>query len=176
MTAIAAVGCHVAIALPTAPRSQPPGHRQFLAVTIVGGVACGGAVAASGSLAWPAVTEDPLVEITFTNHCLRTLLLAWRIRWTCPGLLATLTAGNQNGPTSAHGRPSAEGREAVVSFWDYAAFRGELAESPADGDAGAHQNFTHRGVCCDRHRIVWSLRGGPCPPISGCSCFLGFSA
>jgi len=75
----AAVGSG-AIALATGAAITPPGSPSgFLAVTIVGGVACGeGAWQAAVLATWPAVTEDPLVEITFTT-LLRTAPFGWRI-------------------------------------------------------------------------------------------------
>ena len=86
---------------------------------IGGGVLCGAAVAVL-SLLLTGRTEDHLVEITVTTvAAYGSFLLAEHFHLS--GVLATLTAGLVIG-NSAPGTISARGREAVLAFWEYAAF------------------------------------------------------
>jgi hypothetical protein len=155
----AAVGFGIAIAFATGAAITPLGTAQFLAVTIVGGVACGAAVAAA-LLALAGRTEDPLVEITFTTiAAYGSFLLAEHLE--VSGVLATLTAGIMLGNLGPLGAISPRGREAVQSFWDYAAFVVNSLDLPADGDAGGAPEL-HPGVAADRDRHRPGDRGaGP---------------
>ena len=136
----AAVGFGIAIAFATGAAITPLGTTQFLAVTIVGGVACGAAVAAA-LLALAGRTEDPLVEITFTTiAAYGSFLLAEHLE--VSGVLATLTAGIMLGNLGPLGAISPKGREAVQSFWDYAAFVVNSLIFLLMGMLEAHQNFT----------------------------------
>ncbi|APD48823.1 cation:proton antiporter [Synechococcus sp. CS-602] len=166
----AAVGFSVAIALATGAAITPLGTVQFLAVTIVGGVACGGAVAAA-VLALAGRTEDPLVEITFTT------IAAYGSFWLAEyldvsGVLATLTAGIMMGNLGPLGAISPKGREAVVSFWDYAAFVVNSLIFLLMGMLEAHQNFTEVllpiGIA-----IVLVTAGRALSTYLCCSLFLG---
>ncbi len=86
---------------------------------IGGGVLCGAAMAAL-ALLLTGRTEDHLVEITVTTvAAYGSFLLAEHFHLS--GVLATLTAGLVIG-NSAPGTISARGREAVLDFWEYAAF------------------------------------------------------
>ena len=86
---------------------------------IGGGVLCGAAMAAL-ALLLTGRTEDHLVEITVTTvAAYGSFLLAEHFHLS--GVLATLTAGLIIG-NSAPGTISARGREAVLDFWEYAAF------------------------------------------------------
>jgi CPA1 family monovalent cation:H+ antiporter len=89
-------------------------------ITIAGGVVCGGVVAVV-MLALAGRTRDHLVEITFTSvAAYGSFLLAEHFHWS--GVLATLTAGLLIGNIGPLGPLSERGREAVVSFWEYAVF------------------------------------------------------
>ena len=91
-----------------------------LAVEMIGGgVLCGAAVAAA-ALLLIGRTEDHLVEITVsTVAAYGSFLLAERFQLS--GVLATLTAGLIMG-NSEPGAISVRGREALLAFWEYAAF------------------------------------------------------
>lgn len=136
----AAVGFGIAVAFATGVAITPLGTAQFLAVTIMGGVACGATVAAA-VLALAGRTEDPLVEITFTTiAAYGSFLLAEHLD--VSGVLATLTAGIMLGNIGPLGAISPKGREAVQSFWDYAAFVVNSLIFLLMGMQEAHQNFT----------------------------------
>jgi len=87
----AAVAFGIAIAIASGSEITPVGIAQSLVVTIVGGIACGAAVA-GGVLLLAGRTEDPLVEITFTTIATYgSFFLAEHLH--VSGVLATLTAG-----------------------------------------------------------------------------------
>ncbi|GAB4457404.1 MAG: cation:proton antiporter [Armatimonadaceae bacterium] len=92
---------------------------QFVSM-VVGGVACGLGVG------WVLLllagrTEDHLVEITFTTvAAYGSFLLAEHFHFS--GVLATLSCGLLLGNVGSLGAISDRGREAVGSFWEYAAF------------------------------------------------------
>lgn len=90
-------------------------------VSIVGGgIACG-AVVAAAMLFIAGKTTDHSIEITLTTAAAYgSFLFAEHLH--ASGVLATLTAGLMVGNLSASGAISERGREAVISFWDYAAF------------------------------------------------------
>ncbi len=93
---------------------------QILGVTIIGGIVCGGLVA-GGVLLLAGQTEDHLVEITFTTvAAYGSFALAEQFH--VSGVLASLTAGLVVGNIGALGSISDKGRDAVASFWEYAAF------------------------------------------------------
>ena len=136
----AAVGFGIAIAFATGTAITPLGTIQVLAVTIVGGMGCGAAVAAA-VLALAGRTKDPMVEITFTTiAAYGSFLLAEHLE--VSGVLATLTAGIMLGNLGPLGAFSPMGREAVQSFWDYAAFVVNSLIFLMMGMLEAHQNFT----------------------------------
>ncbi len=88
--------------------------------TVLGGIACGGAV---GGIALLIVgrTEDHLVEIAFTTvAAYGSFLLAEHFHLS--GVLATLTAGVLMGNVGATGVLTSKGHEAVLAFWEYAGF------------------------------------------------------
>ncbi len=86
---------------------------------IGGGVLCG-AVIAGLALLLAGRTQDHLVEITMTTvAAYGSFLLADQLHLS--GVLAALTAGLVMGNSSG-GVISVRGREAVLAFWDYAAF------------------------------------------------------
>jgi len=93
---------------------------EGLGATVGGALVCG--AAASGMLLFLATrTEDHLVELTFTTvAAYGSFLLAEQLHFS--GVLATIVAGLIIGNTGTLGALSEHGREAVQSFWEYAAF------------------------------------------------------
>jgi monovalent cation:H+ antiporter, CPA1 family len=88
--------------------------------TVVGGLVCGAFVAVL-VLVLAGRTKDHLVEITFTTlAAYGSFLLAEHFHFS--GVLATLTAGLMVGNIGPLGSITVKGREAVESFWEYAAF------------------------------------------------------
>jgi CPA1 family monovalent cation:H+ antiporter len=88
--------------------------------TIVGSLVCG-AVVAYGTLLLAGRTDDQFVEITFTTvAAYGSFLLAEHLNLS--GVLATLVAGLILGDTRTMKYISREDREAIQSFWVYAAF------------------------------------------------------
>ncbi|HVY92748.1 MAG TPA: cation:proton antiporter [Bryobacteraceae bacterium] len=87
---------------------------------IGGGVLCGAAVGAAASLlAWR--TQDHLVEITLTTvAAYGSFLLADHLGTS--GVLATISAGLAMASSTRRGVISPRGQEAVLAFWEYAAF------------------------------------------------------
>jgi len=90
------------------------------AVTVLGGILCGGAVA-GGLLLLARGTDDHLVELTFTTvAAYGSFLLAEHFHLS--GVLATLTAGLIVGNVGSLGALTDQGREAVLRFWEFMAF------------------------------------------------------
>lgn len=91
-----------------------------LVTTIGGGIVCGAAVGAV--LVWLAGrTTDHLVEITFsTLAAYGSFMLAEHAHFS--GVLAALTAGLVAGNFRRSIAPTAAGRDALQSFWEYAGF------------------------------------------------------
>lgn len=136
----AAVAFGIAIAIATGGNLSPIGIAQSLVVTIIGGLGCG-ALVAGAVLALAGRTEDHLVEITFTTiAAYGSFLLAEHLH--VSGVLATLTAGLIVGNIGSLGAISDKGREAVESFWEYAAFVVNSLIFLLMGMLEAHQNFT----------------------------------
>jgi len=122
----AAVGFSVAIALAPAPAIHTTGTVQFRRSRDRWRAwPADGAVAAAGPGPGRPLPRDPLVRRSLHHHCCVRLL--WLANtWTCRGAGHPFTARNHDG-NLAHWAPSSpKGREAVVSFWDYARLRGEL--------------------------------------------------
>jgi CPA1 family monovalent cation:H+ antiporter len=89
-----------------------------LTCKVGGGMACG-AIIALLMLYLAGQTKDHLIEITFTMFtAYASFLFAERIH--ASGVLATLTAGLIVG--NSHSKNLIKSREAVESFWEYAAF------------------------------------------------------
>ena len=98
------------------------GAVKTLVLTIGGGILCGAAIAFI-VLLLAGRTEDHLVEITLTTvGAYGSFLLAEHFQ--SSGVLATLTAGLVLGNIGPLGALSPKGRDAVASFWEYAAFVG----------------------------------------------------
>ena len=102
------------------------GHQTMVAIagalliTIVGGVAIGGAVAWL-FMVLAGRTPDYLVEITFTTLAAYGSFFAAE-HYHCSGVLAALTAGLVVGNFRSSGSISADGRHALGPFWEYLAF------------------------------------------------------
>lgn len=112
---------------------------QLTAATVIGGLVCG-ALIAGGVLLLAGRTEDHLVEITLTTiAAYGSFLLAEHFHFS--GVLATLTAGLIVGNVGPLGHLSKKGREALVSFWEYAAFVANSLIFILIGIREAHQNF-----------------------------------
>jgi CPA1 family monovalent cation:H+ antiporter len=113
---------------------------SFLLVkAILGGVLCGAAVALA-ALLLAGRTDDHLVEITFTTvAAYGSFLLA--DRFGCSGVLATITAGLVMGNFKPLTAFTEKGKEAVQTFWEYAAFVANSLVFLLIGMYEAHQNF-----------------------------------
>ncbi len=87
-------------------------------------------------------TEDHLVEMTFTTvAAYGSFLLADQLGMS--GVFATITAGLMMGNFEAFGGFSDRGREAVLAFWDYAAFIANSFVFLLIGMHEARQNIAH---------------------------------
>lgn len=116
----AAVAFTIALTMAAGGAVGPAAGITAFVVTVVGGVACGAAVAAV-TLLLAGRTTDHLVEITFTTvAAFGSFLLAEH--FAVSGVLAAMTAGIMIGNLGHLGAISPRGREAVESFWEYAAF------------------------------------------------------
>ncbi|MDX1933897.1 MAG: sodium:proton antiporter [Capsulimonadales bacterium] len=115
---------------------------QFL-ITVFGGVLCGLAVGGF-TLLLAGRTDDHLVEITFTTiAAFGSFLLAEQFHLS--GVLATLTAGLLLGNVGPLGAITDRGREAVLSFWEYAGFVANSLIFLLIGMPLAHRDFLTTG-------------------------------
>ena len=136
---MAAVAFAVLVAIGTGTSLGVSGATKMLALTIVGGVVCG-ALIAGAALLLAGRTNDHLVEITLTTlAAYGSFLLAEHFHFS--GVLATLTAGLIIGNRGHLGSLSDKGREAVGSFWEYAAFLANSLIFLLIGLRLAQQNF-----------------------------------
>jgi CPA1 family monovalent cation:H+ antiporter len=94
---------------------------SFLLVkSVAGGLICGAAVALT-ALVLVGRTTDHLIELTFTTvAAYGSFLLADRMGFS--GVLATIAAGLVMGNCTWSGAISPHGKEAVQTFWEFAAF------------------------------------------------------
>jgi CPA1 family monovalent cation:H+ antiporter len=116
----AAVAFGIVIAVASGQTLSPQGVLGDALVTTGGGILCGALV---GQLILFLIvsTEDHLVETACTTiAAYGSFLLADSLHLS--GVFATITAGLMLGNLGSPGRISARGREAVQSFWEYAAF------------------------------------------------------
>ena len=129
----AAVAFSVILAAATGSSLSVGGVVKTLAVSVAGGILCGGLMAGV-LLLLAGQTEDPLVEITLTTlAAYGSFLLAERIH--SSGVLACLTAGLVVGNIGPLGAISPRGREAVTAYWEYLNF---IANSLIFIDIGIH--------------------------------------
>jgi CPA1 family monovalent cation:H+ antiporter len=91
-----------------------------LLVSIGGGIAAG-AIVAGGALLLAGKTSEHVVQVTLTAIAAYGSFLAAE-RFHASGVLASLTAGLILGNAGIRGPVSATGREAVIAFWEFAAF------------------------------------------------------
>jgi CPA1 family monovalent cation:H+ antiporter len=135
----AAVGFAAVVAIAT---GQQVGSVQIgvrLLESIGGGILCGGIVAL-GALVLAGRTTDHLVEITFTTvAAYGSFLFADHFGFS--GVLATITAGLVMSNSTWIDAISPRGKEAVQTFWEYAAFVANSLVFLLIGMHEAHQNF-----------------------------------
>ena len=135
----AAVGFGVVVALASGQQFSAIAISAMLLKTVVGGVLCGAAVALA-ALLLTGRTKDHLVEITFTTvAAYGSFLLA--DHFGLSGVLATITAGLVMSNFRLLNGISPRGKEAVQSFWEYAAFVANSLVFLLIGMHVAHQDF-----------------------------------
>ncbi len=115
----AAVAYTVILAFAAGQGLGPTGAVKTLVIVVAGAIVCG-ALVAGVTLLLTGATNDHLIEVTFTIvAAYGSFLLAEHFHLS--GVLATLTAGLIIGNVG-HLAISSKSREAVVDFWEYAAF------------------------------------------------------
>jgi CPA1 family monovalent cation:H+ antiporter len=135
----AAVAFGVVVALASGQQLTSIEITAMLFKTIGGGILCGVAVAL-GALLLAGRTDDRLVEITFTTvAAYGSFLLA--DHFGLSGVLATITAGLVMSNFKPLGGISERGKEAVQTFWEYAAFVANSLVFLLIGMHEARQNF-----------------------------------
>lgn len=135
----AAVAFGIVVSIATGHHFTPVDIAAKALQTIGGGILCGGIVALA-ALLLIGQTEDPLVEITFTTiAAYSSFLLAEHLG--VSGVLATITAGLVMANFTGLGTISARSKEAVLAFWEYAAFIANSMIFLLIGMHEAHQNF-----------------------------------
>ena len=135
----AAAAFTVAVALFLGTNITPLRVVTTALLTIGGGVLSGAAVAIM-VLLLAGRTEDHLVETTLTTvGAYGSFILAQHFQWS--GVLATLTAGLILGNVGPLGALSAKGKEAIESFWEYAAFVGNSFVFLLIGMNGTREKF-----------------------------------
>jgi Na+:H+ antiporter len=135
----AAVAFGVVVAMASGQQLTSFEITALLLKTIGGGILCGAAVS-MGALLLAGRTEDHLVEITLTTvAAYGSFLLA--DHFGLSGVLATITAGLIMGNFKSLDAISGRGKEAVQSFWEYAAFVANSLIFLLIGIHEAHQHF-----------------------------------
>lgn len=135
----AAVAFGIAIALLTTAEASASHLAVLFFVTVAGGIVCG-AVVAIAIVLLLGKTNDHLVEQTFTMiAAYGSFLLAEHFHGS--GVLATLTTGLIVGNMGRLKVISDEGRKAVESLWEFAAFVANSLVFLLVGMRMAHQNF-----------------------------------
>ncbi len=135
----AAIGFGVLIALASGQQLTPPEIIAKLLGAIGGGILCGAGVAI-GALLLAGRTTDHLVEITFTTvAAYGSFLLADHFGFS--GVLATITAGLVMSNFTWIDGISPRGKEAIQTFWEYAAFVANSFVFILIGMHEASQNF-----------------------------------
>jgi CPA1 family monovalent cation:H+ antiporter len=100
--------------------ASPESAAASLLLTVGGGVACG-LIVAAGLLLVAGRSDDPLVELTLTVlAAYGAFLIAEKFHTS--GVLATLAAGMLVGNRRSKPELTDYGGEAIVRFWNYAAF------------------------------------------------------
>lgn len=140
----AAVALQITVLLALGSQLSLAGVVAQIVLTIGGGVLCGGIVAAL-ALILVGRAEDHVVEITFTMvAAYGSFLLAEHFH--VSGILSTLTAGLVLGNVGSSGAISSRGREAVQTFWEYAAFVANSLVFLLIGIHEAGQNFRNAWI------------------------------
>lgn len=135
----AAAAFTVAVALFLGTSITPRGVVTTTLLTIGGGILFGAAVAIV-VLLLAGRTEDHLVETTLTTvGAYGSFILAQHFQ--SSGVLATLTAGLILGNVGPLGALSPKGKEAIESFWEYAAFVGNSLVFLLIGMNGTREKF-----------------------------------
>ncbi|HWC95113.1 MAG TPA: sodium:proton antiporter [Candidatus Sulfopaludibacter sp.] len=135
----AAVAFTVVVAMATGGQFTSAAIAGMIVKMIGGGVLCGGIVGLLAQL-MTGRTNDHLVEITFTTvAAYGAFLLAEHFGMS--GVLATITAGLVMGNFHTAGTISEQGKIAVQSFWEYAAFVANSFVFLLIGMREAHQNY-----------------------------------
>ncbi|HEY7168881.1 MAG TPA: cation:proton antiporter [Candidatus Binatia bacterium] len=139
---IAAVAFSMMMLFLTGAKATAGGIGLTLATTIAGGILCGAAITC-GILLLAGQTKDHLTEITLTTvAAYGSFLLADRLHLS--GVFASLTAGLIVG--NAGFIWSISSREAVISFWEYAAFVANAFIFILIGIQTGKQHFTGFGT------------------------------
>jgi len=116
----AAAAFTIAIAFVSGRNLAPVEIAKTSLLTIGGGTVCGAAVAAT-TLLLAGRTSDHLIETMLTTAgAYGSFLLAEHFQFS--GVLATLMAGLVLGNVGPLGAVSEKGKDAINSFWEYAAF------------------------------------------------------
>ncbi|MBR0553036.1 cation:proton antiporter [Sphingomonadaceae bacterium LXI357] len=117
---VAAVGFAILVIVASGGNAGPSNIALHLVTNIAGAILAGGVVA-FGLILIAGRTTDRLVEITLTMLiAYGSFLLAEHFH--CSGVLATLTAGLIVGNYGFLGSISENGRQSVLSHWEFAAF------------------------------------------------------
>jgi len=136
----AAVLFGAAVAFGTAASATVGGVAANLLLGVVGGIACGVAVAVAARFL-AGRTNDPLVEITFTVvAAYGSFLLAEHIGGS--GVVATLAAGLVLGGRDARKQVSPRSRVTVEAFWEFVAFAANSLIFLLIGIEEVQQNFS----------------------------------
>jgi CPA1 family monovalent cation:H+ antiporter len=135
----AAVAFTVAVGFVLGRNITPVEVVKTLLLTTGGGILSGTAVALT-VLLLAGRTDDHLVEITLTTvGAYGSFLLAEHFQFS--GVLATLTAGLILGNVGPLGALSPKGKDAIESFWEYAAFVANSFVFLVIGMNGTNVNF-----------------------------------
>ncbi len=135
----AAVAFGVVVALASGQQLTSLEITATLLKTIGGGILCGAGVSL-GALLLAGRTDDHLVEITLTTvAAYGSFLLA--DHFGLSGVLATITAGLVMSNFKSLSTISDRGKEAVQTFWEFAAFVANSLIFLLIGMREAHQNF-----------------------------------
>jgi CPA1 family monovalent cation:H+ antiporter len=135
----AAVAFTVAVGFVLGRNITPVEVVKTLLLTTGGGILSGAAVALT-VLLLAGRTDDHLVEITLTTvGAYGSFLLAEHFQFS--GVLATLTAGLILGNVGPLGALSPKGKDAIESFWEYAAFVANSFVFLVIGMNGTNVNF-----------------------------------
>ena len=136
---VAAVLFVIALAFATGGELSTASALQTFVLTIAGGVAVG-LIVGFALMLLAGRTEDHLVELSLTTViAYGAFLLAEHFHWS--GVIASLTAGLVVGNYGTLGPITSRGRDALESFWEFAAFIVNSLIFILIGVREAQQNF-----------------------------------